>query len=192
MSNEGVSDFTSANNDFELLDRIRVRYQVFANDIKSLSGILLGFSLAKEDYKSEILDFSKYLTDLKNVNPYAMSWMDIISKEAKNSEYEIPIFFKYLDDYRQTDLEVLGTVELSWEQRDFDFRRRIEKVNIDFPELPLKAPHKLEALKIPGVKVHAFFYNENGEKYYEQCLRDFDSLKEWAKDCFGIGEQQWK
>jgi hypothetical protein len=165
---------------------------MYANDIKSLSGILLGYSLAKKNYINNISEFGKYLTDLKEVNPYAVSWMEIITKEAEYPDYEIPIFFQYLDEYRQIKYRSLGAVELTWEQRDYDFRRIIEKVNIDYPELPLKAPHKLEALEIPGVKIHAFYYDKNGYKYYEQCLGDFSRLKKWAKDCFNIDESQWE
>lgn len=191
MNQESAVDFRVAKSDFELLDLIRLRYQMFANDIRSLCGILTGYSLAKENYEQNIREFSQYLTDLKNVNPYAESWDMVISKEAEMTEYEIPVFYKYLDEYRKINHEVLGDVELSWEQRKFDFRRQVEKVNIDFPTLPLSAPHRLEAVKIPGVKMHAFYYDGNGNKYYEQCFKDFVYLKRWAKECFNINEQQW-
>ena len=165
---------------------------MYANDIDSLSGVLVGYSLAKEDYNQNIGKFSNYLTDLKGLNPYAVSWTTVISSEAEKTEYEIPVFYQYLDEFRGIRHEVLGEVELSWEQRDFDFRRKVEVVNIDYPELPLKAPHKLQAVKIPGAKVHAFYYDEKGFKYYEQCLKDFSNLKKWARECFNINEHMWK
>jgi len=185
-------DFQSSSNDFELLDKIRVRYQMYAGDIRSLNGVLLGFSLAKKHYEMNIPEFGKYLTDLKKVNSYAISWMDIVSSEARNKEYEIPIFYKYLDDFRKIKHETLGSIDLTWDQRDHDFKRSLSVMNIDYPSLPLKPPHKLVAVKIPGVKVHAFFYDENNSKYYEQCLGDFNRLKTWAKECFQIDEVQWE
>lgn len=191
MNRKSAIDFRGAKSDFELLDLIRLRYQMFANHIRSLCGILTGYSLAKENYEQNIREFSQYLTKLKNVNPHAVSWDMVISKEVEVTEYEIPVFYEYLDEYRKINHEVLGVVGLSLEQRVFDFYRQVEKVNIDFPALPISAPHKLKAVKIPGVKVHAFYYDENGSKYYEQCFRDFSYLKRWAKECFNINEQQW-
>ncbi len=40
-------EFHKANSDFELLDILRLRYQMFANDIRTLSGILLRYSLSR-------------------------------------------------------------------------------------------------------------------------------------------------
>lgn len=185
-------DIRNAKDDFELLDLIRLRYQMYANDIDSLNGILVGYGLAKEDYKQHIGDFSKYLTDMKGMNPYAVSWTTVIVNEAEKTEYEIPVFYQYLDEFRNIRHEILGEVELSWEQRHFDFRRKFEQVNIDFPDLPLKAPNKLQAVKIPGVKTHAFHYDEKGHKYYEQCFKDFTHLKKWARESFNINEHMWK
>jgi len=191
MNQERVVEFKDATSDFELLDLIRIRYQMFANNIQSLRGILTGYGLARDDYEQIICGFSEYLTDLKKVNPFAVSWDMIISNEAGNTEYEIPLFYKYLDEYRNINHEPLGEIELSWEQRNFYFRRCIEKISVDNPELPLKAPHRLIAVKIPGVKVHAFYYDEGGNKYYEQCLMDFARLKKWVSNCFNINQEQW-
>lgn len=188
---KNVIDFKAARSDFELLDKIRIRYQMYAEDIQTLGGLLVGYCLAQVDYKRNIRDFASYLANKKEVNPLTVSWMEIISSETTDPNYEIPVFFQYLDEYREISYDQLGSVKLSWEQRYFDFHRQIENVNIDFPRLPLKAPHKLEAVKIPGVKVHAFYYDENGVKYYEQCLGDYDNLKSWAKECFNIDETQW-
>jgi hypothetical protein len=183
----GMVEFDKAKSDFELLDKLRVRYQMFATDIHSLSGILLGYRLAKsEEYESNIQEFGEYLSKKNSVNPHAVSWMAQISEEAKNPEYEIPIFFENLDGYRDIEYEELGEVELSWDQRDFDFRRRLEVVNLEYPEIPLKPPHKLQAVRIPNVKVHAFFIDECGKRYYEQCLGDMEHLKKWASECFNI------
>ena len=101
MASDTIVKFINAKNDFELLDMIRVRYQMYANDINMLSGILTGYSLDKENYTNNIRDFGKYLADLKGVNSYVLSWMEIISSEAEHPDYEIPIFFQYLDGYRQ-------------------------------------------------------------------------------------------
>ncbi len=191
MNQNKLIDFNSAANDFEFLDRIRLRYQMFANDIKSLSGMLCGYALAKENYENNIRKFSEYLTDSKGENPHAVSWETIIEREAQKPEYEIPIFFTYLDNYRRITYDELGVIELSWEQRNFDFRRLLRIINIDYPELPIKAPHILKAVKSPFVEVHAFYFDENKFKYYEQCLRDYPRLKKWARECFNINEQQW-
>jgi hypothetical protein len=191
MKQVNVIDFKKAVSDFELLDIIRLRYQMFANDIKSLSGILCGYGLAKEAYEHNIMEFSKYLTESRDENQHAVSWGMIIEREASKPEYEIPIFFTYLDEYRKIEYDILGEVELTWEQRDFDFRRLLKIVNIDYPELPIKAPHKLKAVKSPQGEVHAFYYDENELKYYEQCLREYPRLKKWARECFDINEKQW-
>ena len=184
--------FHKAKSDFELLDMLRVRYQMFAEDIQSLNGILLGYSLARPDgYESNIQDFSANLSKMNGVNPHAVSWMEQISNEARHPEYEIPVLFTHLDQYRSVKYDELGEVELTWEQRDFDFRRRLEKINVDYMELPLKQPHVLKAIRIPGAKVHAFFFDENNFKYYEQCLGDMERLEKWATDCFNIGPTQW-
>jgi hypothetical protein len=49
----------------------------------------------------------------------------------------------------------------------------------------------LKAVGIPGVRIHAFFFDENGFKYYEQCLGDMERLKKWAADCFNISSEEW-
>lgn len=185
-------EFDKAKSDFDLLDKLRVRYQMYATDIQALSGVLLGYSLAKsDDYEKNIQEFSAYLSKKNSVNPSAVSWMAQISDEAKNSEYEIPIFYAHLDEYRHIKYEDLGEVVLSWEQRNYDFRRRLEIISMEYPEMPLKPPYKLRAVRIPNVKVHAFFIDEYGKKYYELCVGDFTRLKKWAKDCFNIHENKW-
>ena len=185
-------EFEKAKSDFELLDKLRVRYQMYATNIQALSGVLLGYRLAKpNDYEESIQEFSAYLSKENSVNPHAVSWMAQISDQAENLEYEIPIFYEHLDEYRQIKYEDLGEVVLSWEQRNYDFRRRLEIINMEYPEIPLKPPYKLRAVRIPNIKVHAFFIDENGKKYYELCLGDFPRLKKWAKDCFNINEEKW-
>ena len=191
MNQGKVIDFREATNDFELLDILRLRYQMFANDIRTLSGILSGYGLAKDKYERNISEFSKYLTGLRHENPHTVSWEIIIERESERPEYEIPIFFTYLDEYRENKHVVLGEVELSWEQRDFEFRRHLKIMNIDYPELPIKAPHILNAVESPLGEVHAFYCDGNNFKYYEQCLREFPRLKQWTQECFNINEQQW-
>ncbi len=184
--------FHNAKSDFELLDLIRMRYQMYAGDLRTLAGILLGFSMAKSEYETNLDEFSRHLTESKDVNPHAVSWVKVITREAEQPEYEIPLFFDYLDKFRNIDHEVLGSVELSAEQRHFDFQRSARIMSVDYPKLPLKPPHRLQAVKIPGHSVHAFYFDELGQKYFEQCLREFDYLKKWAKECFDIDPEQWQ
>ncbi len=185
-------EIRDAKSDFELLDIVRRRYQMYVRNITELRGFITGYGLAKIDYESNLPDFSKYLTDLKKVNPYAVSWDSLIAEEAGEQDYEIPLFFTYLDEFRNIQAEVLCEVDLTWDHREFDFRRMLKNTNIDYPSLPIKAPHILKAVKIPGVSVHAFYFDETGFKYYEQCLRDLDYLKSWAKECFNINEEEWR
>ena len=185
-------EFHKANSDFELLDILRLRYQMFANDIRTLSGILLGYSLSRpKDYVSSIPEFSAYLSKRNKVNPHAVSWVEQVIKEANNPQYEIPTFFTLLDQYRNTVHEEIAGVELTCEQRHFDFHRCLENVNMDYPEIPLKPPHTLKAIRISGAKVHVFYIDESNVKYYEQCLGDMEYVKRWAKDCFSIEPTQW-
>lgn len=192
--------FHNAVSDFELLDKIRVRHQMFANNLSMLHGVLVGYHLAKnkeaeDSFKPNISDFHQYLSKQNQVNATAVSWVEQITNEVEYEEYEISKFFEYLDAFREIQYESLGEAILSFEQRDFDFRRRLKGCNIDDAKhLPLHPipPHTLKAVKIPNVKVHAFFYDENGNKYNEQCLGDMDQLINWAKECFDIHPSQWE
>jgi len=78
-----VLKFSGAKNDFELLDLLRFRYQMYANDISSLNGILIGYALANEKYKDEMRDFGSYLSDLESYNSSAISWSKFISRKAE-------------------------------------------------------------------------------------------------------------
>lgn len=185
--------FDKVSTEIELIDHLRIRYQVWANGIDSLSGILTGFSLARNfDMKNSFLpEFQLYLSKKFDYNPSAIAWLDIIKQQAGEKEYEISKFLELLDDFRNIDINELGKVGLTWEQRNFDFKRRLKSLNVDYPELPLKPPHQLLAVKIPNVNVHAFFYDGQENKYYEQCFKNFETLKHWAKECFAINEIDW-
>ncbi len=185
--------FSEAKSELELIDMIRVRYQMWAEDLDTLNGILIGYHLAgKYSDPSKSLDgFREFLIKKYSLGDYPFSWLKILKDQVNQRRYEIPLFFENLDEFRGLDIRLLGEVTLTWEQRDFEFRRLVDLVNIDYPDLPMKAPHKLTAVEIPGVRIHAFYYDKDGHKYYEQCLRKLDRLLKWSKDCFNIPEEQW-
>ena len=174
----------------EHLDHIRQRYQIFANDIYTLTGFLIGYGLVNYRDDSFLTDFQSYISK-KNKVSLNVPFQHQISLEAGNKEYEVPIFFTYLDEFRGIEYECLGATQLSYEQKCFDFQRRIKDLNLEYPKLPIEPPHKLKIVKIPNVKVHAFYYDKNDRKYYEQCFIDFEEAQKWAKFCFNIDRKQW-
>jgi len=191
MGKVKLISFKNAKSDFELLDKIRMRYQMYAHDLSSLVGILTGYSMASNEFEDDMGGFSSYFSKLKNYNSRALHWSEYIKREAELPEYEIPIFFKYLDEYREIVYEVLGTVELTSEQRYAFFQVRIKNINMDYPELPLKPPHRLECVSLEDGRVRVFYFNHGNEKYYEQTLGDFDYCKQWAKSLFNIDGSSW-
>lgn len=180
--------------DFELLDKIRLRHQIYAQNVHGICGILVGYQMARtENFQNdEIGGGASFLAAKNDVNPHAVHWTEQIIREAQREEYEIPTFFAHLDDFRGLGMTTLAEADLTDEQRHFDFHRRLSIVNVDYPELPLMPPHRLVAVRIPTVRVHAFYFDARGKKYYEQCFKDIAHLKRWAEDCFGLGASQWR
>ncbi|WP_431685718.1 hypothetical protein [Hahella sp. NBU794] len=186
--------FHEAKTALELLDLIRHRYQMFANDIDTLNGILVGYSMARKEFGWYDFagEFRRFLMEKYSLpEDYPFSWVTIIKEQIVNCEYQVPVFFECLDAHRKLEIQLLGEATLTQNQRYFDFKRMLRHTSVDYPKLPLKPPHVLKAVKIPEVKVHAFFYDEKGCKYYEQAFSDFEHVLAWGEQCFDIPEGQW-
>lgn len=187
-----TNKFKSFTTKFELLDAIRVRHQMYASSIEALSGILTGFSIAQNITDEEFDGFHRFLAKKLNKKYNYYSWMELIESVSEDKEYEVSIFYKFLDEFRCTKNKIIAEVNLTYDQRRFDFDRRIVHVNIDKPCLPLKAPDKMIAIELNSDRVYAFYYDNENIKYFEQYLGDKEDLFKWAKNCYDIPSKQWK
>lgn len=165
---------------------------MYADNIDMLAGILIGFGLSQNQRDEEFEGFHNFLAKKLNLNPNLYGWMEMVKLIATDTQFEVSVFFSLWDEFRNIDREVVADVVLTRDQRYFDFQRRIAIVNIDKPELPLKAPHKIKAIKMFNNRVHATFFDENEKLYYEIGLRNFEQLLKWSQDCFDVPKEQWK
>ncbi|AZZ92800.1 hypothetical protein ENC22_16970 [Hahella sp. KA22] len=140
--------FHEAKTALELLDLIRHRYQMLANDIDTLNGILMGFSMANGEFGWYDFagDFRRYLMEKYSLpEDYPFSWTTIIKEQAVNCEYQVPVFFECLAAHRKLEIQLLGEATLTRDQRYFDFERMLRQTNVDYPSLPLNPPPCFES-----------------------------------------------
>jgi len=166
-------------------------------NLVALSYLLSGYSLARDKFNSEQFEeFTDYIFKTLGDRKNKETWYQLIRQSVHHPGHEISRFYELLDQFRKTEIKILGSVSLSRSNKDhYSSIERHDLVlsrTTGFEELvSIPPPSRLEAVTI-NENTHAFFYSEKNKKIYEMCLRTFPRLKEWAKDVFNIDLEQWE
>ena len=174
----------------ELIDTLRLRFPMYAKNIDEFYGIITGYTLFSLSFETNITThfdkFHDYLSNINKVSSSALHWTTQIKNESCSEKSEIALFYKYLDDFRNTEYEKLYHIVLTETQRYNGFQYR-NKMNMDYPYKPESPPHIFKIMQSKHDKRYYLFYYDNfNQRFNEQSLDSLDRIKNLLKDVFDI------
>jgi len=184
-----VTDFSGVRSAGDLFTKIRGAYRFYCSEsVDSFVALINGFCLAVRIDPGDFWEkVSASVVMFFEEDDRALSWREIVKKNAVVPSSEIPLLYAAVDwcDHVTYTKAWVFTPDNEWQLR---FKAEQQK---ECSGLRLPVPRQLVVVEVSDQRALLFYLNDAGERYTEESLPSVERMKRWAKSCLAINVDAW-